>query len=189
MGQSECPVWIGANNWQLDDGSTAYLPSDGALAPFLVTDDADGNTENCVTLFGSVDYNCKCSTFRFLCEVRSDPPELPCRPDLSRKWVGVTDVCTVEYEAPQCPDECREERCECQTDSEIGNKAMQINGKVIDLIRSECLNWVEAQQYCCDLNLKANSRLYEPASVAEWNAVKSTLLSDVSIYCSIELII
>ena len=61
MGQSECPVWIGANNWQLDDGTTAYLPSDGSLAPFLVTDDADGNTENCVTLFGSADYNCKCS--------------------------------------------------------------------------------------------------------------------------------
>ena len=175
-------MWIGANNWQLDDGTTAYLPSNGALAPFLVTDEADANTQNCVTLLGSVDYNCHCSQFKFMCEVRAeDPPEPPCRPDLSRKWVGVTDICALDYEPPQCPAECIEEECQCQTDSVVGNTAIKVNGKVIDIIRSECLNWVEAQQYCCSLDQFFDSgRLFEPANSAEWVAV-ATILRDVSL--------
>ena len=161
----KCQVWIGANNWNPLYGTDDKLASSGNIAPFSTYDEVDYMTENCVTINGIPeydDYNCECSKFRFLCEYEVEPP---CEEDLTADETHPDDWCKAEYEPPECPEDCIYGNCQClepRKDSIVATWNTTDPKNVIFV--TECLNWIEAQKYCCDNH---NGILWEPTSTAE----------------------
>ena len=161
-----CQLWVGANNWNPPNGALDQLASAPTVnAPFLTTDENDYRTENCVTVNGAQqwdDYNCQCSKFRFLCEYEetSDKGE-----DLPPDEVNPADWCKAEYEPPECPEECIYGNCQClepRKDFIVATYNGTTPKNVIFV--SECMNWIEAQKYCCDVH---DGILWEPTETQE----------------------
>ena len=146
------------NNWA--PNNLGYLASSlgTSVAPFpiSITDEDDSLRENCVSINGGngyVDYNCECARLPFLCQGSLKPP---CDQDLMKDEIKQL-MCDPTYEAPQCPDDCYTENCKCGDPTTDENPTIDLPStlqpamtKTLTLISNECMNWVEAQRYCCE---------------------------------------
>ena len=193
----KCPLWLGANNWDPTGGpNEVYFASTGAdmSPPFYVSDESDSLTENCVTLEGSTttftDHNCECSYFNFVCQQIIEDNGGGSggggcdQPDLMPDDIQVADgKCDVEYEPVNCTDECSGDRCECLGDQhnnivyewEFNDGTGKF--KEIRTVTTECLNWVEAQKFCCEVY---GGKLWEPRDVMEFTTAWTAITNNVS---------
>ena len=143
------------------------------MAPFTTDDGYDGGYQNCVTISGDMkfdDFSGYCSRYRFLCQVEKKIID-PCwDQDLTAKEINPRDLCKceAEYKPPECPS-CEYKNCECVREREEKPVATYDRKKIIFV--PQCLNWIEAQRYCCD---KYHGILWEPTSAEEVDTVYKT---------------
>ena len=173
------------NNWDPSGGpNNAYYASSTGLSPFFVSDEPDSHTQNCVTVDGLTpaltDHNCECSKFNFVCEELVEDNMQNCDQDLMPDDINLEEFCDGVYDEPQCTEECQGDGCKCLGDqhNNIVYEWVYSDGsyKEIRTVTNECLNWVEAQEYCCQ---RFGGRLWEPRSEPEWTAAWTALTGNV----------
>ena len=113
-----------------------------------------------------------------MCERREVIEPEPCL-DLTQEEVDLEGWCKTGYEQESCAKECFTEDCQCLDTTQ--DVVLYANDNKLKLIMpmEECMNWPEAQIYCCETY---GGKLWEPQNateysdvLTEWNAIVSIL--------------